>query len=458
MRHPFANVQYYSNQLGCDDDTDDSEDVPSSIEKEKEKHRRALAIPARKPQPHLAHPLSQAQDAATQVVKRSRRLAVLLGGQEPGSALPTYRPGSVINGCLAILSPTELLAVRVVVHGYININELAGAGRGLTEVLHEDLYSWTSDSDPPLPFRVSFRYTLPIHYTDPVSGGQRPLPPTYHAYLSGIPGFTVHVSYHIAVDMLYTKRQGPSWRKRRCLRVPFQLQQLTRPAVKGPFRLHPEQSAASPRTLFTFHMQSRQPNRPPIETHVFLPQSQIISLKEPIPFFVTLFGSEATLSPFLCYSPSSSASFHPLSSPSETSIDSLQRAFKLRPSASACPLRMIIQRTTAVDVDRAGVPCVEGGVGQDFASKNIGQGVIHNVSRGTKSITWAGTITVGADIGSGGFTASGLRVSDSIVVSIKPPEVSRSRWMPLCELMAVRLTTESYGCSAAVPVSSVAQM
>lgn len=115
MRHPFANVQYYSNQLGCDDDTDDSEDVPSSIEKEKEKHRRALAIPARKPQPHLAHPLSQAQDAATQVVKRSRRLAVLLGGQEPGSALPTYRPGSVINGCLAILSPTELLAVRVVV-------------------------------------------------------------------------------------------------------------------------------------------------------------------------------------------------------------------------------------------------------------------------------------------------------------------------------------------------------
>ncbi|KAH9841350.1 uncharacterized protein C8Q71DRAFT_794377 [Rhodofomes roseus] len=432
MRHPFANVQYYASELRFDD-TYDSEDAPSSSN-EKSHVQRAL-------------------DAA-QVVKRSRRLAVLLGGQESGSAVPTYRPGGTVNGSLAILSPSELLSVHAVVHGYINISEIAGAGRALTEVLHEDLYSWNADSDPPLPSRIPFRYTLPSQYTVPNLGDRLPLPPTYHAYLSGIPGFTVHVSYHIAVDMLYTKRQGPSWRKRRCLRVPLQLQHFTRPAARGPFRLSSEPDAAGPRTMFRLHMPSRQTSRAQIETHVFLPQSQICSLKEPIPFFVTLFGNEATLAPFLCYVPSP-ASFHPLSSPSETSIDSLQRALKLRQSAATCPLRIVIQRTTAVDVDRTGVPCVEGQVGQDFASKCIGQGVIHNVSRGPKSITWAGTITVNADVTSGGFAAIGLRVSDSIVVSIKPPEVSRSRWMPLCETIAVRLTTESYGCSAAVPVSSV---
>ncbi|KZT64273.1 hypothetical protein DAEQUDRAFT_769836 [Daedalea quercina L-15889] len=452
MRHPFANVQYYSNETGYDD-AYESEDVPSSSEKS---HiQRALVIPLHKPQLDLAHPTTPQTQEAAQVVKRSRRLVVLLGGQDPASVMPTYRPGSTLNGCLAILCPTELLSVHVVVHGYINASEIAGPGRGPTEVLHEDLYSWNSDSDPPLPFRISFRYTLPSHYPDPSYGDRRPLPPTYHAYLSGIPGFTVHVSYHIAVDMLYTKRQGPSWRKRRCLRVPIQLQQLTRPAAKGPFRLSLEQSAAGPRTLFTFHMQPRQPCHAPIEIHVFLPQSQICSLKEPIPFFVTLFANEAALSPFLCYAPLSSASFHPLSSPSETSIDSLQRALKLRQSASTCPLRIILQRTTTVDVDRAGVPCVEGGVGQDFASKNTGQAVIHNVSRGPKSITWAGTITANPDIGSGGFVASGLRVSDSIVVSIKPPEVARGRWMPMCEMIPVQLTTESYACSAAVPMSSV---
>ena len=113
MRHPFANVQYYSNQLGFDDDAYDSEDVPSS--NEKPKRHRALILPPRKPLPNLAPPLSQAQEAAAQVVKQSRRLAVLLGGQEPGSVLPTYRPGSVAHGYLAILSPAELLAVRVVV-------------------------------------------------------------------------------------------------------------------------------------------------------------------------------------------------------------------------------------------------------------------------------------------------------------------------------------------------------
>ncbi|KAH9936073.1 uncharacterized protein B0H18DRAFT_868008 [Fomitopsis serialis] len=448
MRHPFANVQYYASELHSDD-AYDSEDAPSSNEKSSLQH--ALVIPPRWPQPELTPSVFHPQEPA-QVVKQTRRLAVLLGGLEPGSVIPTYRPGGTVNGSLAILSPSELLSVHVAVHGYINISEIAGAGRTLTEVLHEDLYAWNSECSPPLPLRIPFKYTLPSHYPDPSCGERLPLPPTYHAYLSGIPGFTVNVSYHIAVDMLYTKRQGPSWRKRRCLRVPLQLQYFTRPAACGPFRLSSEQNAAGPRTLFTFHMPSRQTSRAQIETHVFLPQSQICSLKEPIPFFVTLFGNEAVLAPFLRYAPSS-ASFHPLSSPSETSIDSLQRALKLRQSTPSCPLRIILQRTTAVDVDRAGVPCVEGRVGQDFASKSIGQGAIHNVSRGPRSITWAGTITVNADIASGGFVASGLRVSDSIVVSIKPPEVSRSRWMPLCETIAVRLTTESYGCSAAVPVA-----
>ncbi|KAI0725577.1 hypothetical protein C8Q72DRAFT_999288 [Fomitopsis betulina] len=209
MCHPFASVQYCSNRLCFDDDThDESEDVPSSTPSSTENHNRSctLAVQPRKPQ---LCPLSQAQEAAAQVVKRSRRLAMLLGGQEPGSALPAYRPGSVLHGCLAILNSTELLVVHVVVReiAQINISELAGAGRGLTKVLHEDLSSWNSDCDPPLPFRIPFRYTFPLC---PPSGGQRPLPPTYHAYMSGIPGSIVHVSYHIAVDMLYTKRQGPS--------------------------------------------------------------------------------------------------------------------------------------------------------------------------------------------------------------------------------------------------------
>ena len=115
MRHPFASVQYCSNRLCFDDDThDESEDVPSSTPSSTENHNRSctLAVQPRKPQ---LRPLSQAQEAAAQVVKRSHRLAMLLGGQEPRSALPTYRPGSMLHGCLTILNSTELLAVRVIV-------------------------------------------------------------------------------------------------------------------------------------------------------------------------------------------------------------------------------------------------------------------------------------------------------------------------------------------------------
>lgn len=113
MRHPFANVQYYASELRFD--AYDSEDPPSSSN-EKSHVQRALVIPPPRRQPDLARLASHTQDAA-QVVKRSRRLAVLLGGQESGPAIPTYRPGGTVNGSLAILSPSELLSVHAVVCG-----------------------------------------------------------------------------------------------------------------------------------------------------------------------------------------------------------------------------------------------------------------------------------------------------------------------------------------------------
>ncbi|KZT12214.1 uncharacterized protein LAESUDRAFT_641317 [Laetiporus sulphureus 93-53] len=447
MRHPFASVQYYASSLSSDEDEEQWPDRKSN---------EALLISEQR----LALPLAQARHdprgIATQpgtslayFVQRSREVAVQLGGQEPGAPIPVYRSGGTIDGVITIFQPDEVLSLDVQVHGQIRIREVAGSGTVLVQLLHDLVYSWNCQRDAPLGTRCSFQYTLPSAHLDATSGERRPLPPTYQTHLAGIPGFTMHVSYQITVDIVRGERKAPLWRKRSCLRVPFAIQQYSRPPRAGPFRLSPAASREYPRTLFTYTLGPRRLGHSAIELHVFLPMSQICSLKEPIPFFVTLFADEDVLSPFTCYRPAPS-SFHPLSSPSHTSLHSVSQQLISRTGIgkSGLPLQVHMKRTTAVDVLCTGVPQMSQS-SHIFSSQVIGQGVVHKTSRNARSITWAGAVTLSANVRNGGFEATGVRVSDGIVVCIKPPDGSRTPFKAFCETIPVRLTTESHACSSA---------
>lgn len=150
--------------------------------------------------------------------------------------------------------------------------------------------------------------------------------------------------------------------------------------------------------------------------------SQICSLKEPIPFFITLFADEDILSPFTCYHPAPS-SFHPLSSPSHTSLHSVSYQLTSRTGIGkgGLPLRVHMKRTTAVDALCAGIPQTSQG-SYIFSSQVIGQGAVHNTSRTARSITWAGAAELSANVRSGGFEATGVRVSvsDGTLVKRRP--------------------------------------
>lgn len=440
MRHPFANVQYYASSLSVEDFTDSEHSLGVRPD--------ALA-------PVKGPPILPAPSATSLVrnysTKRSNEVTFLLAEHEGDTPSTAYRAGETIHGFLRIARPAALQSLVVEVCGRIKIYEVAGSGAIERELFHEMLYSWDAKQGLALPPEVPVRYTLPTNYYDG-SNGQLPLPPTYEAHLTSMPGYTAHVSYQFTVQVLRAVRTIPLWRKRTRLRVPFLVQQHTRPSLAGPFGMRSVKTSAAPRTLFTFHVEARHSARRHIEAHVFLPSSQICCMRESIPFFVTLVASDDLLGPFTSYRPST-ASFHPLAYPS-SALNAMQHQFALINGASSPPLRICIQRTTSVNgLDTAGsYPAVDGHI---TSTRTIGHGVIHSTNKTLTSVTWSGVITVAPYISCGGFLTNALSVSDSIVVSIKPPDASRLQFMTLCETIPIRLTTESHGCPSAQPVAEL---
>lgn len=224
MRHPFASVRYSRNSLSSDR-------LPLS------EHATDPTLPAAD-----LHPLTQTRfrppvsshcvrTSPGHFVKHSSKVTLLLSGQEDGLSMPVYRGGSTIDGVIAIPRPSGLLYLDVKVscflgvrklasqsiaqvQGLIRIKEVAGGGSAESEMLGETLYTWDSRRNASFPSKVSFRYSLPREYSDRVSGECFPLPPTYEAHLSGIPGFSVHVSYKIVVNFIRQRHKANLWRKK----------------------------------------------------------------------------------------------------------------------------------------------------------------------------------------------------------------------------------------------------
>lgn len=202
-----------------------------------------------------------------------------------------------------------------------------------------------------------------------------------------------------------------------------------------------------------------------IDHQVYLPYSQVCCYQEPLPFHVTLFASDLALESFAEYRPMPS-SFLPLSpTESRSSCETVQNQLTMAiPGLSRaqtqkhkqkCPVRIRVQRMTAVDANGAGFTfgsfyqrarheAIRSFVKSDpgsaptstststststltdvnrsymHSAQSIGHGVVHSVNRGVGSVGWSGAIIIPpAGPGfTGGFEASGLQVVVSATVS-----------------------------------------
>ncbi|PSR78191.1 hypothetical protein PHLCEN_2v7523 [Hermanssonia centrifuga] len=275
IRHPFASIQYVRNSLSTDALTgwrrgEYQHTVPGEIPPVPPLPPQVRNEPTRRASPRLPHPSSflrpslnidvpimSSRSSPGHFVKHSSKITLLLSGQEEGTKEPEYTSGSTIDGILAVPRPSGLLSLQVLVEGTLKLKEIAGSGSYESDILRDSLFTWDSERNASFPSKVTFRYTLPAHYTHPDSRIKYRIPPTYEAHLSGIPGFQLEVTYAIIVNITRVRDKSDWWRKSTRLRVPFRYRELSRPSNAGPFPVSLTKTPSGPKTLFKFALQSR---------------------------------------------------------------------------------------------------------------------------------------------------------------------------------------------------------
>ncbi|KAH8085415.1 hypothetical protein BXZ70DRAFT_559721 [Cristinia sonorae] len=509
MKHPFASVQYLRNSLS----TGTLNWMPGKVEKESDRETEKGKVPPVPPLPHNLHrfnslsvavptysPASDDSHRETSTllpqrrrplpklpiripspqtdttsasgsssifvnvstvdadgkplavaspghyVKHTSKVTLLLGGQEEEVAdQPMYTCGSAIEGILAVPRPSGLQSIDIKVEGRVRLREMAGNGSFNATLLDDLVYSWDAQQFLPFPSKVSFRYVLPTHYLSTLNGQRERLPPSYSAHVQGIPGAQVSVAYCVTVYMKHTRDMSEWWRSGSRIKIPFHFKTLTRPERNGPFPPALMKSPTIPKTLFKSTLRSRRRSSPDLDIQLFLPSSRTCAIREPIDFFITIYGDDESLGPFISYQPVAS-SFHPISPVHITSLSGLHAQFKPKPPPPLPPIRVKIQRRTVVDIK---LPGNEHSVN---TTRVLALGMIHTCTRGAKSVTWSGTITLPPTVQCGGFAASGITVTDTMVLNISQPDAPHTKYMPFSEVIPMRFTTETQDCDAATPL------
>ena len=94
----------------------------------------------------------------------------------------------------------------------MKLREVGTGGSFNVKVLDELVYAWDVQQNLPFPSKVSFRYTLPTHYTNVFDGQRLRLPPSYEAQLQGLPGFQIASSYSVTVYLKHNRDMTEWWR------------------------------------------------------------------------------------------------------------------------------------------------------------------------------------------------------------------------------------------------------
>ena len=99
------------------------------------------------------------------------------------------------------------------VEGNIKLKEVAGSGTFESGIISDTVFEWDAERNATFPAKVTFRYTLPTHYTHAPTSERFRLPPSYQAHLSGVPGFRVSIYYAIVVYINLNRSKMNWWRK-----------------------------------------------------------------------------------------------------------------------------------------------------------------------------------------------------------------------------------------------------
>ncbi|KAF7301916.1 hypothetical protein MIND_00757600 [Mycena indigotica] len=364
-------------------------------------------------------------------IKKGNDAILRLTAQQDKIDLPVYGTGGVVEGIVEITKATHVSTVEVKVEGRLVLKEIAEGGQLTTSLCLDTVVLFIKDANnSPCPSSLPFALTLPTQFQ--YHGRSYPLPPSHSVKLKGLPGFHASIDYSVSaiinkptsvptiVPLVKSKKLGVNIGTT-TVSTPFIYYPRTRPAVPVPSPLTPREGGFinSPDwKTYSYVLQAakHKANAQDINVKLHLPASRIFCSAQSIPFHVTFEAGAYSLAAFLPYGPTTGA------------------AGKLR----ATKIQLMRQST----VDVRGMT-VHGTKTDIWRVDCIGEGVFKHAGDGATWMSFSGEIEIDP-VKVMGFRIAGLSVQDCLLFTVTPPDVTKSPFVGIREMVPVRLTTDPY--------------
>ncbi|KIJ17626.1 hypothetical protein PAXINDRAFT_167632 [Paxillus involutus ATCC 200175] len=355
-------------------------------------------------------------------------VSLRLVGQDDQATLPVYGLGASVQGTVEINKTDGITSVEVLIEGTLRLEEVAEGGTANHRLCLSKSMLWVKDriQDAPCPSSLRFSLTLPTTFSD--GDKTYPLPPSFEAHLSGLPGFRANIDYSVTAVAIKPNVQSlvkstlfrkDDW----AVSTPIMYLPRTRPSVPIPAPLTANASCGgfveTPQwKMFSSTATTKQRGVRDLVAKLYLPATRIFCVRQPIPFYLSFHSNAASLAAFLPFAPV---------------------AGLLSPKRQLT--RIQLMRQTTVDVRNA---MVLGTKTDIWRVDCIGEGAFKYAEDGPGWTAFSGEIFIGNHITIGGFRAGGFSVRDCLVLTMTPPELVKSPFKELRLVVPIRLATDPW--------------
>lgn len=362
-------------------------------------------------------------------VKQSKNgcVTLRLSGQDEQASYPVCGPGTFIQGRVDVYKTEGVTSVEVQIEGVLKLEQVAGSGTTSYKLCSYKNILWVKDRlrNSPCPNSLRFSLLLPTTFSD----GEKtfPLPPSYEAHLSGLPGFRAYI--HYALTALVVKPDDvPNIVKSAFLRkddwaivTPVLYRPRSRPpsAIPPPLVTHPHHGLNETvqwKVTTSTILANRCGQDVTVKLH--LPATRVFCVQLPIPFYLSFHASSTTL-----------ASFRPL-------------------APFTCPFvrkkqitRIQLMRQTTVDICNA---LMFGTKSDMWTVDCIGEAAFKYIGKGPDWLAYSGEVFIADHIILGGFRAGGFSVRDCLVLTVTPTDLTKSPFKEMRTVVPVQFATDRW--------------
>ncbi|KAK7054184.1 hypothetical protein R3P38DRAFT_2500189 [Favolaschia claudopus] len=357
-----------------------------------------------------------------------------LTAQQNNIDLPIYGSGGIVEGTVELTKTDNISSVEVTVEGRLELKEIAGGGHTETKLCVDTALLWVKDdSNSACPTSLPFSLTLPTTFE--YNGKRYALPPSHSIKLSGLPGFYATIDYTVGavINKPHAVPNLVPLVKSRVLGInigsttvstPFIYYPRTRPSVALPTPLRRFEGGfiESPEwKVYPSVLKAKEKSgTQDIFVKVYVPASRIYCSTQAIPFHVTFESTAFTLAAFLPYGPSTG-------NPG-------------KPQAT----RFQLMRQSTVDVRFVGANRKT----DIWRVDCIGEGTFRHAVRllsgdGATWTSFSGEIPI-EPVKVTGFRIAGLSVSDCLLFTVTPADVTKATFTGIRAMIPVQLTTDPW--------------